>query len=674
MRDGLAQASDSGDAISLFDLLAEFDRCTSCLSFDQVLKGALGFISQRLRIGRASIALLTPAQDGLRMFDATCDVKGVESGQWIPLDSATLGATVGQKTAIYRPDLTARPLTNAVDEALVAHGFKSTYSAPILAFGRCCGTINLADQAVDGIDGDIRRFLELAAPRLGFALETALAMDALSQSEMRFRDVFETVGDGIAVAEISTQQIVLVNAAMCELLGRTKAELLASRIDVAHPAEHMKEVERIFDMMARGELDQWLEVPMKRGDGDPFLADVTARLTTLEGKRCLVGVFRDAASRRQREDEQILAKKLDSIRTLAAGIAHDFNNLLTGVLGNVSLAQELLDGTNEVRELLAQAEHAAMRATSLTRQLLTFAKGGAPLRDRVNVARVLRDSANVSVACADVSCSFDFVSEDVTVIGDEGQLAQVFQNVLRNAVEAMPNGGHVHLGLHRRSHGATEEVVAEITDEGTGMEPELLDKIFVPFFSTKAKGSGLGLAVAYSIVQNHGGRIEVTTAPGRGATFRLCLPFAGRSETNAPNVTLRSRGEGRVLVMDDESVVRQVAEHALLRAGFAPVMVANGADAVAVYREAFARDRRFDVVVLDLTIPSGMGGREAAKRILDIDPSARLIVSSGYSDDSVMAKYREHGFSAVLPKPFGARQLCEVVENLLTLSGMVHTN
>jgi PAS domain S-box-containing protein len=671
---GLAQVGDISDSVPLFELLAEFDRCTSCLSFDQVLKGALGFIGQQLNVGRVSIALLTPAQDGLRMFDATCDVKGVESGQWIPLNSGTLGATIEQKSAVYRPDLTAQPVTNTVDEALVAHGFRSTYSAPIVAFGRCCGSINLADQAVDGIGSEIRRFLDLVAPRLGFAVETALAMDALAQSEMRFRDVFETVGDGIAVAEIPTQRIILVNAAMCELLGRTKSELLASRIDAAHPAEHMKEVDRIFDMMARGEIDQWLEVPMRRGDGAVFAADVTARLTTVDGKRCVVGVFRDAAVRRQREDEQILAKKLESIRTLAAGIAHDFNNLLTGVLGNVSLAQEMVDGASEVRELLVQAEHAATRATNLTRQLLTFAKGGAPLRARVNVARVLRDCVSVNVACSKVSCSFEFVGEDMTVIGDEGQLTQVFQNILRNAVEAMPNGGHVHLGLSRRSCGTTEEIVAEIADDGVGIEPELLDKIFVPFFSTKTQGSGLGLAVAYSIVQNHGGRIEVSSTPGRGSTFRLFFPLAGRTETNAPKVTPRSRGEGRILVMDDESVVRQVAEQALLRAGFAPVMVANGTDAVAVYRETFERGRRFDAVVLDLTIPSGMGGREAAKRILAIDPSARLIVSSGYSEDSVMARYREHGFSAVLPKPFGARQLCDAVENVLVVSSDARTN
>jgi CheY-like chemotaxis protein len=232
----------------------------------------------------------------------------------------------------------------------------------------------------------------------------------------------------------------------------------------------------------------------------------------------------------------------------------------------------------------------------------------------------------------------------------------------------------VHLGLSRRSCGTTEEIVAEIADDGVGIEPELLDKIFVPFFSTKTQGSGLGLAVAYSIVQNHGGRIEVSSTPGRGSTFRLFFPLAGRTETNAPKVTPRSRGEGRILVMDDESVVRQVAEQALLRAGFAPVMVANGTDAVAVYRETFERGRRFDAVVLDLTIPSGMGGREAAKRILAIDPSARLIVSSGYSEDSVMARYREHGFSAVLPKPFGARQLCDAVENVLVVSSDARTN
>jgi PAS domain S-box-containing protein len=507
------------------------------------------------------------------------------------------------------------------------------------------------------------------APRLAYALVMGIALDDLAESEARFRDVFDTVGDGIVVADVSNRKLVMVNLAMYALLGRQPGELQGLTINHIHPRDRIDEVIQVFESMVRGGRDHALEIPILRADGTVFLADVSARSTVISNKRCVVGVFRDATERRQREDEQLHIQKLESIRTLAAGIAHDFNNLLTGLIGNVSLAQMSLTSSHEARSLLDEAQRAASRATALTRQLLTFAKGGAPLRRRMNLGQVVRDSANLAISGTNVSCQFDLPEEDLAAMADEGQLAQVFQNLVRNAAESMPQGGTVRVKLSQQAGSDGDEISVEVTDQGPGIAPELLDKIFLPFFSTKERGSGLGLAVAYSIIQKHGGRIQVSSALGVGTTFRVSLPALGSWQSSSSLPRAKHQETGRVLVMDDEAAVLRLAERALQDAGYATKMAANGSDAVEIYRKVFAEGQRFDAVVLDLTVRGGMGGKEAAERILAIDPAARLMVSSGYSENAVMAEYRRHGFSAVLPKPYTAQQLCDAVHGMITETG-----
>jgi PAS domain S-box-containing protein len=651
--------------IDVIQLIADFDRHTSHLSFADIAKGALGFMADHLHLARASVALLRSEGDGFWLYDATVDVQGVESGKIIPHGSATLSETVEQKRAIYRADIRDWPARNPVDQAFIARGFLSTLSVPLMSGERCKGTLNAAAARVDGIDLATRQVIELVAPRLAYAFEMGMALDALAGSETRFRDVFETVGDGIVVAEHASRKIVMVNTAMCTLLGRTPSELRGLTINSIHPSDRIDEVITVFESMMRGERDHALEIPMLRVDGTVFLADVSAGSTVISNKRCVVGVFRDATERCRREDEQLHLQKLESIRTLAAGIAHDFNNLLTGLIGNISLAQMSLADSHEARPLLDEAQRAATRATALTRRLLTFAKGGAPLRRCMNIVQVVRDSANLATSGSNVTCQFDLPDQALAVMADEGQLAQVFQNLVRNGVEAMPRGGTMRVQLSRQTGSDGDEICVAVSDQGPGIAPELLEKIFLPFFSTKERGSGLGLAVANSIIQNHGGRIQVSSALGVGTTFRVTLPAMGSGQESASPPRAKQQGTGRVLVMDDEAAVLRLAERALRDAGYATKMVSNGDDAVEVYRKVLDDGQRFDAVVLDLTVRGGMGGREAAERILAIDPAAHLMVSSGYSEDSVMAEYRRHGFSAVLPKPYSAQQLCEAVQAMI---------
>jgi PAS domain S-box-containing protein len=665
---GTESASDALASKAVIELIMAFDQRIAHTSFPEIARGALAFLAEQKEIARASVALLMGDKGPFRIFDSTGEIRGVESGALVPAAETSLWAVVERGESIYRRHLDDRPNRNPVDKALFSAGFHSTFSTPLFCAGRCIGTLNAAATSADGLGPVTRRLIELLAPRLAFGIHASIIHDQLRESEARFRDVFATVGDGILVADIGTRRLVMANPAICKLLGRSPDELLGSTIDLIHPPEQFDEVLRTFVAMLEGRIDHALGIPMLRSDGTVVSVDVTARSTTLSGQPCMVGAFRDASARREREQEQVQMQKLESIRTLAAGIAHDFNNLLTGLVGNMSLVQAHVEEGSEAREWLAEAQRAAVRATGLTRQLLTFARGGAPIRRAIDVVPVVRDSANLACAGTNVCCTFQLTEQKIIVLGDDGQLAQVVQNLVRNAVDAMPGGGTVEIRARVDSRGTEQrspEVCIEVVDHGVGIRPEVLDRIFVPFFTTKSGGSGLGLAVAYSVVQSHGGRINVSSVPGNGTTFQVFLPLTEHAAPSEPTDVTAKAGQGRILIMDDQDVVRRVAERILMQAGYTTHAVANGSEAVDAYRKAWAGNARFDAAILDLTVPGAMGGREAAAIILAVDPKARLIVSSGYSDEAEMSAHAEHGFQAVLPKPYNATQLLSTVGSLL---------
>jgi PAS domain S-box-containing protein len=660
-------ATGAPGTVDVVGLVAEFDRRISHLSFAEVTRGALTFMSERLGLARTSVALVQGDGDSLRIFDSTTVLRGVESGRVVPLAVGTMGLTIEGQTTIYTATI-PEPTEDVVFGALLAAGFRSSITVPLLAGGRCIGTLNAAAREVDGISLAIRQVMELLAPRMAFAIHVGITHEELAESEARFRDVLASVGDGVVAADISSRGIVMVNPAICNMLGRPAEALLGMTITAIHPPERLAEVIKEFMAVVEGHQSQVLDLPMLRADGTVFLADAIARHTTLSGKHCVVGVFRDATARRQREQEQVQFQKLESIRTLAAGIAHDFNNLLTGLVGYMSLVQPHLAPGSEPWQMLVEAQRAALRASGLTRQLLTFAKGGAPVREVTDLVQIVQDSAKLATSGSNVQCQFELPPGRVLVSGDDGQLAQVIQNLVRNAVEAMPRGGNTRIKVSvgpSVPFGKGEEARVEVSDDGVGIAPALLDRVFEPFFTTKATGSGLGLAAAYSVVQAHGGRINVASREGVGTTFAIFLPMTEAiADTATPRVPL-PLPSCSVLVMDDQPVVRHIVQRALRELGCDARLVANGEQAIAAYREAMGRGQPFAAAILDLTVPGGMGGREAAAAILAFHPEAKLIVSSGYSEDAVMSDYRRHGFRAVLPKPYSAEQLRAVVAQLL---------
>ena len=384
----------------------------------------------------------------------------------------------------------------------------------------------------------------------------------------------------------------------------------------------------------------------------------------------------------QLEAEVQRAARLESLGVLAGGIAHDFNNLLTIIMGNLGLAllDERLDPSTT--HCLKEIERGAARAQTLTRQLLTFAKGGEPIRVPVSPADIVRGATDRVLQGAKAQAEYEIAPDLWLANADRDQLDQVVRNLVVHAVQTMPGGGTIRIALANavmregamKSLRAGRYVRLTITDAGVGIEAEILPLIFDPYFSTRKSASGLGLATVYSIVKRHQGAIEVHSTVGIGTTFDLWLPAADVPQPDTVPATARTMAfaqlanDGkvrRVLLMDDEESIRQMGEMVLRRMGLAPTAVADGATAVREFSLAQHAGKPFDLLILDLTIAGGLGGKEVLELIRKLDPEVPAVVSSGYSSDPVMADFEAHGFQAMVPKPYEIDQLASVISGLL---------
>jgi signal transduction histidine kinase/ActR/RegA family two-component response regulator len=396
--------------------------------------------------------------------------------------------------------------------------------------------------------------------------------------------------------------------------------------------------------------------------------EVRVQQRTAELQQSTEQLRAEIAQRQQTEEELLRARKLESIGVLAGGIAHDFNNFLTVVQGNIEVAKEQLALTEPAQQFLDQAASACQRAKFLSSQLLTFAKGGAPVRRVVSIAQLVTEAVHLartgSPAVIEVKIAEDLWSAQV----DGGQIGQVLHNILINAREAMPGGGAIDVEA-RNVIGADEtdpRVRISISDNGRGIPKEVLRRIFDPYFTTKTSGNGLGLATAYAIVVKHGGHISVDSEPGVGSRFIVDLPASLEGPSpQGPAPKPVETGTGRLLVMDDDEALQILFKAVLDHLGYDVQTARDGAEAVASYKEAKTEGNGFDAVLLDLTVAGGMGGVEAAAMLKHFDPSARLIVSSGYSDAPVMSHFAEYGFDAVILKPWTVKEMSEVLHQVL---------
>ncbi len=387
---------------------------------------------------------------------------------------------------------------------------------------------------------------------------------------------------------------------------------------------------------------------------------------------------KEIADREKMEEELLKAQKLESMGILAGGIAHDFNNLLAAMLANISLAMLDVGRGHAAYEQLAAAEKASLRAQDLTRQLLTFSKGGAPVKRTTDLAELIKEASGFALRGSRVKCEIVKADDLHLVDIDEGQISQVIHNLVINADHAMPEGGKVTIRCGNFEVGKNSSlplkegsyVRVSVEDHGVGIPRDHLIKIFDPYFTTKQKGSGLGLATSYSIIKKHGGHIAVDSQLGQGTVFHVFLSAAvdKRSAPRSEDIAIRG-GSGRVLVMDDEADVRETTGKVLSRLGYTVEYARDGLGALNAYRTALESGKRFDLVIMDLTVPGGMGGKETMQELLRIDPVVRAIVSSGYSNDPVMADYTEHGFSGMVIKPYRLRDLSEEVIRVLKGNG-----
>jgi two-component system cell cycle sensor histidine kinase/response regulator CckA len=397
--------------------------------------------------------------------------------------------------------------------------------------------------------------------------------------------------------------------------------------------------------------------------------------------RCveILCIGNDITERRRMQDELLKAQKLESLGLLAGGIAHDFNNILTGIVGNLSIARLQIDPSHKIVKRLEQSEKAALQATGLTQQLLTFARGGEPVKKLINPAPLIRETVSFALRGSNIRSIIDIQDNLWSMEVDESQLNQVLNNLILNAGQAMPAGGDVIVRganeplLHDNPHQLPpgDYLRISVEDQGCGIPQENLVRIFDPYFTTKPKGSGLGLASVYSIVKRHGGSVEVSSTPEAGTSFTVHIPaLPGRLPEDAgADESVELMGSGRVLVMDDDDLIREIATDILDFMGYEVDSCADGREAVERFRAARYSNDPFSAVILDLTVPGGMGGKEASSRILEIDPDAVLIVSSGYSDDPVIANFRQFGFSGAVPKPFDAEGLARELKRLIPKTG-----
>jgi signal transduction histidine kinase/ActR/RegA family two-component response regulator len=379
----------------------------------------------------------------------------------------------------------------------------------------------------------------------------------------------------------------------------------------------------------------------------------------------------EIAHREQAEEELLRARKLESLGVLAGGIAHDFNNFLTVVQGNIEVAKAQLNQQEAAQEFLDQAASACQRAKFLSSQLLTFAKGGAPVQRVVSIAELVTDAVQLARTGSPVAIEVTIAEDLWSAKVDPGQIGQVLHNILLNARQAMPGGGTIevhaeNVGLGDGSEMAGRRVRISIRDYGRGISADVLRRIFDPYFTTKPGGAGLGLATAYAIVLKHGGHIAVESAPGTGTVFTVDLPASqetplAETSNSAPIQT----GTERLLVMDDEETLCTLFKAVLSQLGYVVQTAGDGAEAVALYQAAKAAGAGFDAVLLDLTVLGGMGGMEAAARLKQLDPSAKLIVSSGYSDAPVMSHFSDYGFDAVILKPWTVKEISDVLRRVL---------
>lgn len=547
---------------------------------------------------------------------------------------------------------------------------------------------------------DSTRLLELTAVDLIWEGASALlvmlrdvtqrhqAQLALKREKERLSVTLDSITDAViaidangAIERINQEAVRLTGISQQEAIGQVLGEVLK----LQHPktGKIIKDPSEVLLTSEREEITPERGIPLIKKGGEQILVTAEMRCILDDGQAhygCVI-VLRDITNQKLAEDELFKSEKLHSISLLAGGIAHDFNNILTAILGNISIVRMGMDEGDKSSTRLIAAEKATLQAKSLTQQLLTFSKGGTPVLETTTISQLVTDCTQFILRGSNVKCVIDASDECWSVDADKGQIAQVVNNLIINADQAMPNGGVIKVSLAncavRKSEIPTlnsgDYISITIADEGTGITPENLKRIFDPYFTTKKDGNGLGLASSYSIIKSHKGILTVDSAIDKGSTFTIYLPKSQKvvkkvveeADKSTESSNTIHRGNARILVMDDMEAMMMVAGEILTMLGYEVEFSTNGEEAIQVYKDAKDAGKPFDAVVFDLTVPGGMGGEEAAGILIEYDPSLIAIASSGYTTSNVMSDYENSPFTAVVPKPYRIKEMSDTLHRVL---------
>ena len=502
---------------------------------------------------------------------------------------------------------------------------------------------------------------------------------ALAKSEEKLRNILEN-STNLFYSHTPDHQITYLSPQIKNILGYTQREACRKWTELAsdNPINKIG-LKYTEEAIKTGKTQLPYELELIHKNGHKVYVEVREAPIVKNGKTvAIVGALADITERKNMINELHKMQKLQSIGTLAGGIAHDFNNILTVILGNITIAKIKLEKDHSSIKFLEKSEEAMDRATRLTRQLLTFSKGGEPVLENISISKLIKDIVIFDLTGSNVKPVFKFSKDLWSANVDKGQIQQVFSNITINANQAMPDGGRLYIVLENADVGkenilginSGRYIKATVRDEGIGIDEKHIAEVFDPYFTTKQFGSGLGLATTYSIINKHSGCISVDSQISKGSTFTIYLPATSESQKsqNSKPLAIEStkiKESARILVMDDKEMILDLVTAILEGSGYSVVTVLDGSQAIEKYKESLDKGEPFDAVIMDFTIPGGLGGKDTVKEIMKIDPKAKCIVSSGYTNDAVMANYSEYGFKGIISKPFTPDKVNEELMRVL---------
>ncbi|UFS71692.1 response regulator [Geomonas sp. RF6] len=497
------------------------------------------------------------------------------------------------------------------------------------------------------------------------------AAEEVKEHEARYRELFSSLQEGFSLHEVVVEthleyRFVELNATFERMAGIGREYLVGRSLGEVMPELCMVLSSRM-DQVARTGVPAEIDCKMR----DRYLE---IRIYAPDRTHIAI-IYTDVTERRKLQEEQEKNERLASLGVLAGGIAHDFNNILTAIGGNITVAQLEVESGGDPTPRLVESQVAIAKAAGLTRQLLTFARGGEPIRKPLDSEPLIREAVSLFLSGTNCKADLDLVPDLWCMDADAAQVQQALNNLILNAVQAMQGGGVIsvtatneEIAVSQRNLAPGRYVKLKIADQGGGIPPDTLPRIFDPYFTTKPTGSGLGLASVFSIVKRHRGDIAVSSEQGVGTCFEILLPAAGPREPaqqGVPASVVPVTARGQILVMDDEASVRSVARRMLKKIGYDVVTCCDGEEAITLYRERLAGGEPFDAVLLDMTVPGGMGGKEAALQIRQLDSNAVIVVSSGYFSEALSEWQSEAAVNGVVAKPYSISQLADELSRAL---------